>query len=52
MHERRYELAACQGPDGQIYAVGGFAGGDNICLNTAERFDPTTQKWTKIASMR
>ena len=49
--ERRYELAACLGPDGCLYAVGGYAGGDNICLKTAERFDPHTQKWTKIAPM-
>ena len=40
MKEKRYELAACMGPDGRIYAAGGYAGGDTVCLNSVERFDP------------
>lgn len=52
MLERRYELAACAGPDGKIYAVGGYAGGDNVCLDSAERYDPQSQQWVRIAPMK
>ena len=39
------------GPDGKIYAIGGYGGGDNSCLSSAERFDSHTGKWELIASM-
>ena len=52
MTSRRDELAACLGPDGKIYVVGGYGGSDNNCLNTAERFDPELGEWEQIANMR
>ncbi|KAH7961466.1 hypothetical protein HPB52_009287 [Rhipicephalus sanguineus] len=36
--------------DGYVYVTGGFSG--NECLSSAERYDPTTDQWTAIASMR
>jgi hypothetical protein len=39
MNMKRDELAACLGPDGRIYAIGGYGGVDNSCLSSAERFD-------------
>ena len=48
---RRDELAACIGPDEKIYVVGGYGGGDNNCLDTAERFDITTGKWEMLAKL-
>ena len=39
MNMKRDELAACIGPDGRVYAIGGYGGGDNSCLSSAERFD-------------
>jgi influenza virus NS1A-binding protein len=40
MNMKRDELAACLGPDNKIYAIGGYGGGDNTCLSSAERYDP------------
>ncbi len=51
MNMKRDELAACLGPDNKIYAIGGYGGGDNACLSSAERFDPDTGKWELIAPM-
>lgn len=51
MNMKRDELAACIGPDNMIYAIGGYGGGENACLQTAERFDMSTGKWEMIASM-
>jgi len=45
MHMKRDELAACIGPDGCIYAVGGYGGGDNSSLASVERLDLTTNEW-------
>jgi hypothetical protein len=45
MHDKRDELAATLGHDGKIYAIGGFGGPHNLCLNTAERYNPITEKW-------
>lgn len=45
MIERRDELAITVGFDKQIYAIGGFGGSKNICLRSAERFDPLKNKW-------
>ena len=52
MNMKRDELAACLGPDGRIYAIGGYGGGDNTCLSTAERFDFKTGKWEMITPMK
>jgi Kelch motif len=41
-------LAAVTGPDGLIYAIGGFDGNP---LATVEAYDPGTDKWTSKASM-
>ena len=51
MRHRRDELAACLGPDNMIYAVGGYGGGDNNCLGSAERCDPLSGEWEHIASL-
>lgn len=40
MLEKRDELAVTQGLDGKIYAIGGFGGDTNTCLNSAERYNP------------
>ena len=48
MNMKRDELAACMGPDGKIYAIGGYGGGDNSCLSSAERFDFSTGVWELI----
>lgn len=37
------------GPDGKVYAVGGFDG--KQCLRAAERFNLHTEQWEAIASM-
>jgi len=52
MHMKRDELAACIGPDGMIYAVGGYGGGDNSSLASVERFNVHSQKWELIAPLR
>ena len=39
------------GPDNKIYAIGGFGGPKNTCLSTAERYDPVTKKWEKLADL-
>jgi N-acetylneuraminic acid mutarotase len=52
MNMKRDELAACLGPDNKIYAIGGYGGGDNACLSSAERLDPQTGKWELIAPMK
>lgn len=51
MLEKRDELAVTQGLDGKIYAIGGFGGISNTCLNTAERYNPVYQCWEKIAPL-
>jgi len=51
MLSKRDELAACIGPDEKIYVIGGYGGGDNSCLDTAERFDHASGKWEMIASL-
>jgi influenza virus NS1A-binding protein len=52
MNMKRDELAACLGPDNKIYAIGGYGGGDNACLSSAERYDTDTGKWELIAPMK
>lgn len=51
MNERRDELGVTLGLDGKIYAIGGFGGSKNSCLQSAERYDPKTNKWEAIASL-
>lgn len=48
---RRDELAATLGPDGCLYAIGGYGGSENKCLISAERFDFKTKSWTILGSM-
>ena len=48
---RRDELAAGIGPDERIYVVGGYGGGENNCLDTAERFDVNAQKWEMLPKL-
>ena len=52
MNMKRDELACCIGPDGRIYAIGGYGGGDNSCLQSAERFDFDQGRWELIAPMK
>lgn len=52
MISRRDELAACVGPDGKIYAIGGYGGPTNSsCLRSVERYDIVKNKWEQVASM-
>lgn len=44
-------MATAIGPDGKIYAIGGFGGPKNTCLKAAERYDPKTNKWEVIADL-
>jgi N-acetylneuraminic acid mutarotase len=45
----RSGLAAVLGPDGHIYAIGGFA--NNRYLGNVEAYDPNTNTWLKLAAM-
>ena len=45
----RTRLAMAAGPDGRIYALGGFDGSNS--LTTAEAYKPNTNSWTTIAPM-
>jgi N-acetylneuraminic acid mutarotase len=49
MPTARYYLSAVVGPDGRIYAIGGF--GANGLLSTVEAYDPRTNSWTSLASL-
>jgi len=49
MISRREEHAISVGPDGLLYAVGGFNG--KHALNTAEVYNPNTKTWTQLPSM-
>jgi N-acetylneuraminic acid mutarotase len=51
MQMRRDELAACVGPDEKIYVVGGYGGGENNSLDTAERYDLSTGRWEMLARL-
>lgn len=48
---KRDELSAAIGPDGWIYAIGGYGGSENKWLKTAERYNFTTNTWTTINEM-
>jgi N-acetylneuraminic acid mutarotase len=50
MSTPRAQLAAATGPDGRIYAIGGYNQfGD---LGTVEAYDPLTDTWTLVAPVR
>lgn len=51
MNYKRDELAATIGPDGSIYAIGGYGGSDNKCLTKSEMFNITTGKWELLPEM-
>jgi len=66
MIQKRDELAVALGPDGKIYAIGGYGGGSSSsqqetqdskssapsnCLRTAERFDFATNQWEMLPEM-
>lgn len=51
MNCKRDELAACVGPDNKVYVVGGYGGGDNTCLDSAERYNPATDTWEELQCM-
>lgn len=45
---KRDELQITMGPDGQLYAIGGYGQKDDHlpeCLNSAERFNFETESW-------
>lgn len=48
MHTHRCYVSVAES-NGFIYALGGFDGTHR--LNTCERYDPSTNQWTLIASM-
>lgn len=50
MRTRRADLAATLGPDGRIYALGGFNAVEKY-LKTAEAYDEHAGTWTPIASI-
>ena len=49
MPTARYALAGVLGPDGRIYAIGGYNGSG--VLNTVEAYNPKTNSWTSEAPM-
>ena len=62
MIQKRDELAVTLGPDGMVYAIGGYGGGSqgtsgesssgsSNCLQTAERFNFSTQEWEMLPPM-
>ena len=50
MPTAREGLAAVEGPDGRIYAIGGLSSSFSV-LNTVEAYTPGTNTWTTVASM-
>ena len=51
LNEKRDELAATLGPDGHIYAVGGYSAKNNQCLLSAERLAPGGSVWEVLPAM-
>jgi hypothetical protein len=47
----RDSLAAVTGPDGRIYAIGGYTVAGGITVGTVEAFDPRTNLWTTETSL-
>ena len=52
MKIKRDELAVTVGPDGMIYAIGGYGGQDRQCLASAERYNVSTDTWEKIGDLK
>lgn len=51
MTTKRDELAVTIGPDGKIYAIGGYGGQNSTCLKSVERFNLQTYEWEKVADL-
>ena len=51
LNTKRDELAVTVGPDGMVYAIGGYGGPANTCLSSVERFNQTTQEWETVAPL-
>lgn len=51
LKHKRDELSASLGPDGCLYAVGGYGGNENKCLLSAEKYDFDREKWILIGDM-
>ena len=51
LNEKRDELAATLGPDGHIYAVGGYGMNNNQCLVSAERLSLNGGSWEQLPAM-
>jgi hypothetical protein len=51
MKTKRDELSVAIGPDGKIYAIGGYGGPDSTCLKSVERFNFQNFEWEKVADM-
>lgn len=51
LNQQRDELAATLGPDGNLYAIGGYGGNDNKCLITSEKYDFQANKWMVLGKM-
>ena len=64
MNQKRDELAVALGPDGMVYAVGGYgssghqgagegqsSSSSSNCLRTAERYDFSKGQWETLAPM-
>ena len=51
MRTKRDELAVTIGPDGKIYAIGGYGGQSSTCLRSVERFNFQTYEWEKVADL-
>jgi kelch-like protein 18 len=49
MQSVRFALAAATGPDGRIYAIGGYDGSGDVA--SVEAYDPNTDTWSFVASM-
>ena len=50
MSTARYTPAAATGPDGHIYAIGGYNTANGL-LNSVEAFDLSTGAWSAVASL-
>jgi hypothetical protein len=52
LNYKRDELSATLGPDGWLYAIGGYGGPENKWLITAERYDFDLEKWIVLSKMK
>lgn len=51
MNYVRDELAVTIGPDGKIYAIGGYGGPESTVLKSVERFNLQTYEWEVVAEL-